>query len=107
MAVGIDDLIIGAVAGWAVSKALDGMLEQIVELEDALSEKLERLLQSPYVTGKNSLQLAFDYVNANQHQKALHQLCRATDYFDQAGSQLDGLEQLHAYCLAGLSSSAS
>lgn len=44
------------------------------------------------------------YGKANKEKQQINQLKRATDYFDQAGSQLDGTEQIHAYCLAGLCS---
>ena len=111
MVSGIDDLIISGFVGWTVTVALDGVLQQIAQLEDVVSEKLNRLLQSPYVTGKNAyvtgknaLELALEYAKSHQEKKLAPQLYRAIKYFAQAGSQLNEPEQVHAYCLAGLCS---
>lgn len=98
----VDDIIIGLFGGWVVATVCDELLESIRELEESLQGKVDRLLNSPYISGKKALRLASDYARQDDFDKADLQIRKAIQYFDEAGSQLIGIPQIHSYCLAGM-----
>ena len=94
-------LLNDSVVSWAVGKVCEVMLQSIAKIEE-LDKKLDRVLEEPYVTGKNTLDLAQRFHNKGNYLLRDKELERAMINFDKAGGLLTGLEQIHAYCLAAL-----
>ncbi|MEM9215195.1 MAG: hypothetical protein AAGD25_12710 [Cyanobacteria bacterium P01_F01_bin.150] len=101
----VDDILLEGFVSWTLEKFYDEMLSSIRELEEErIEERIDRLIESPYISGKNALTLASRYHQEGDYEKTDLQLGKAIEYFNQAGNQLSDIEQIHSYFLAGVCS---